>query len=104
MLHVGRSLPKAPCSNGFHRAAWSRWLHLLALLGVLLGAGCDAIFGDSGDSPPLIIMDGGVCIKDRDVLTGLLAQPRSCASSTECPGGSFCELASGRCEWDCFAN
>jgi hypothetical protein len=77
-----------------------RWSWLAALL-VL--SGCEALFGGDGNSG-LVVMDGGVCIKDRDELSALLARPRSCATSEQCPGGSFCDTAAGRCDWDCFSD
>jgi hypothetical protein len=76
----------------------------ILVLGLLALAGCDSLFGDDGKQGGLVVMDGGVCIKDREVLSSLLGQPQACANSNQCPGGSFCDTAAGRCDWDCFAD
>lgn len=75
---------------------------VLLLIAALSGA-CDTLFGGDGDRG-LEIRDGGVCIKDREELSELLARPRACSTSDECPGGSFCDIDAGRCDWDCFTD
>jgi hypothetical protein len=74
---------------------------LIALIALLtLSPGC----GDtSNNSDGLGGGNQAACIKDRDALALLLAQPQACVASETCPTGSHCSDANF-CDWQCIAD
>lgn len=105
LLHRVRPMHVAK-SRAFAPQRWPGTLGVvLVLAGVALsGAGCDGLFGDS-DRAGLAGEDAGpACVKDREAMSEILARPRSCSVTAECPGGSFCDPASGQCDWQCYAD
>src|SRR5262249_52364073 len=37
-------------------------------------------------------------------LQEIKSTPRACHSGVECPAGSYCDVAKGRCNWECYAS
>lgn len=78
------------------RAVFPLWLLLVAL------AGCEDLWGSRHNIGPSA--DAGACTKDIDALTDLLVHPQACVASEQCPMGSFCNPATGVCDWQCYAD
>jgi hypothetical protein len=72
------------------------------MLLLLVMAGCRDDGTGSGNNS-LGDGDAGVCVKDRDALALLLAQPEACATSEICPTGSHCS-ETGQCDWQCISD
>lgn len=82
-----------------------RWLFtslpvLVLLALVACGGGGDAGTGraaGAGAAPEL-------ARASIDELQLLAHTPRACAAEADCPGGSHCDAAAGRCAWSCYAD
>jgi hypothetical protein len=76
------------------------YLVVLTCIVLLLGA-CGLLGEGSSDRGASRQNDAGVCVRDLVAIDELITHPRACVTDEQCPDGSFCNPASGACDWEC---